>query len=186
MNLNKMMKAPSNRVFGIILLFGVVILAVILSKYNQTKTTTHEKLTMQASHYDVSYAQPSQMNTPQVQSDPAFSMPSNNYLEVSGIQSPSPPSNCNGQNNLNPSDLLPKDVHSEWSDINPASNDLRNVNLLTANQMIGINTVSSSLRNANYQERSEPVIPKKDIGPWAHSTIEPDLFRRPLEIGGND
>ena len=177
-----MMKSPSNGVFGIILLFGVVVLAVILSKYNQTKSSTHEKLTMQASPYDASYAP----QTHTQQSDPTFSMPTNNYLEVSGIQSPSPPSNCSGQNNLNPSDLLPKDMHSEWSDINPASNDLRNVNLLTANQMIGINTVSSSLRNANYQERSEPVIPKKDIGPWAHSTIEPDLFRRPLEIGGND
>jgi hypothetical protein len=97
-----------------------------------------------------------------------------------------PPPNCNMANNLEPSDLLPKDMHSEWSDINPASNDLKNVNLLTANQMIGINTVSSSLRNANYQERSEPIIPKTDVGPWYHSTIEPDLYRRPLEIGEKD
>jgi hypothetical protein len=187
MNLNKMMKAPSNRVFGMILLFGVVVLAVILTKYNNTKTVTHEKLTMRMNPFDISAnTVPQQMNTGAGQSEPSFSMPNNNYLEVSGIQSQTPPSSCNGQSNLNPSDLLPKDMNSEWSDVNPASNDLKNVNLLTANQMIGINTVSSSLRNANYQERSEPVIPKKDVGPWAHSTIEPDLFRRPLEIGGLD
>jgi hypothetical protein len=39
------------------------------------------------------------------------------------------PSNCNMENTLNPSDLLPKDMNSEWSDVNPASNDLKNVNI---------------------------------------------------------
>ena len=167
-----MMKAPSNRVFGMILLFGLIVLAVILMKYNQTKSSSKEKMT---SNY----------------SQPLYDMSSNipemgPHLPVNDIRSQTPPSNCNNQTNLNPSDLLPKDIHSEWSDVNPASNDLKNVNLLTANQMIGINTVSSSLRNANYQERSEPIIPKTDVGPWYHSTIEPDLYRRPLEIGGKD
>lgn len=162
-----MMKTPSNRVFGMILLFGLVVLAVILMKYNQTKSSSKEKMTSHYSPalYDMSSNAP--MMGPQ--------------MPVNGIQSPPP--NCNEPNNLNPSDLLPKDMNSEWSDVNPASNDLKNVNLLTANQMIGINTVSSSLRNANYQERSEPIIPKTDVGPWYHSTIEPDLYRRPLEIG---
>lgn len=170
-----MMKAPSNRVFGTILLFGIVVLAVILMNYNQSKSSSKEKMTMkpyQPALYDSSLNDSASFKGP--------------HLEVNGIQSQSPPSNCNNQNNLNPSDLLPKDVNSEWSDVNPASNDLKNVNLLTANQMIGINTVSSSLRNANYQERSEPIIPKTDVGPWYHSTIEPDLFRRPLEIGCKD
>jgi hypothetical protein len=168
MNISKMMKAPSNRVFGMILLFGLIVLAVILMKYNQTKSSSKEKMT---THYN-----------------PA---PYDNSATIAmGPQLPAngqtPPPNCNMENNLAPSDLLPKDMHSEWSDINPASNDLKNVNLLTANQMIGINTVSSSLRNANYQERSEPIIPKTDVGPWYHSTIEPDLYRRPLEIGEKD
>ena len=164
-----MMKAPSNRVFGMILLFGLIVLAVILMKYNQTKSSSKEKMTARYSPalYDVS-SNVSDMG-PQ--------------LPVKGMQSQTPPSNCNNPSSLNPSDLLPKDVNSEWSDVIPASNDLKNVNLLTANQMIGINTVSSSLRNANYQERSEPIIPKTDVGPWYHSTIEPDLYRRPLEIG---
>lgn len=163
-----MMKAPSNRVFGMILLFGLIVLAVILMKYNQTKSSSKEKMT---SHYNPAPYDVSS-NTTMGPHLPANGQP--------------PPPNCNMENNLNPSDLLPKDMHSEWSDINPASNDLKNVNLLTANQMIGINTVSSSLRNANYQERSEPIIPKTDVGPWYHSTIEPDLYRRPLEIGEKD
>jgi len=163
------MKTPSNRVFGMILLFGLVVLAVILMKYNQTKSSSKEKMSSRYSPalYDMSSNEP--VMGPQ--------------MPVNGIQSQTPSSNCNEPSNLNPSDLLPKDMHSEWSDVNPASNDLKNVNLLTANQMIGINTVSSSLRNANYQERSEPIIPKTDVGPWYHSTIEPDLYRRPLEIG---
>ena len=166
-----MMKAPSNRVFGMILLFGLIVLAVVLMKYNQTKTSTKEKMSVKFSPSLIDLSS----NGPVMGPPP---------LSVS--QNQQPPSNCNTQVNLSPSDLLPKDIHSEWSDVNPASNDLKNVNLLTANQMIGINTVSSSLRNANYQERSEPIIPKTDVGPWFHSTIEPDLYRRPLEIGGKD
>jgi len=172
MNIGKMMKEPSNKVFGLILLFGVVILIVILSKYNQSKSSHHESMKMQGgsgSMLEIS----GNMIAPSTPSQGGF-------MDVTGIQSAPPTEN---QNSINPSDLLPRDVNSEWSSINPASNDLKNLNLLSADQMIGINTVSSSLRNANYQERSEPIIPKKDIGPWGNSTIEPDNFRRSLEIG---
>lgn len=163
-----MIKEPSNKVFGIILLFGAVVLVVILMKYNQSKSSQHETMKLRplsASTFEASGNSVSQ---------PAFETNQGNFMDV--------PSQDN-QNSMNPSDLLPKDVNSEWSNVNPASNDLKNLNLLSADQMIGINTVSSSLRNANYQERSEPIIPKKDIGPWGNSTIQPDTFRRPLEIG---
>ena len=63
-------------------------------------------------------------------------------------------------------------------------NDLKNVNMLNSDQLIGINTVGSSLRNANYQIRSEPTNPRVNVGPWNASTIDSDSFRRPLEIGG--
>ena len=58
-----------------------------------------------------------------------------------------------------------------------------NVNLLKAGYHIGIDTVGSSLRNANLQVRSEPPNPQISVGPWNNSTIEGDPFRRPLEIG---
>ena len=50
--------------------------------------------------------------------------------------------------------------------------------------MAGINTVGSSLRNANLQLRSEPANPKTATNcPWNISTIETDKFRKQLEIG---
>ena len=166
-----MMKDPSNNVFGIILLFGVVVLIVILMKYNQTKSSMPESMRLRANGGSLLDSSGS--------SQQGFEPNPGNFMEVTGIQT-SPTEN---QNNMNPTDLLPRDVNSEWSSVNPASNDLKNLNLLTADQVIGINTVSSSLRNANYQERSEPIIPKKEIGPWGNSTIEPDTYRRDLEIG---
>ena len=97
------------------------------------------------------------------------------------------PPSCSRQPVVNPEDLLPKDTNSQWAQLNPRGNgDLNNVNLLQAGYLYGINTVGSSLRNANLQVRSEPSIPKANVGPWNSSTIEPDSFRRPLEIGGCD
>ena len=175
-----MIKTPSNQVFGIILVVGAVVLTVILMKYNQTKSFSPEKMMnrLNPSTYDASF------NTPSASISSASTLTNNQFLEVSGMNSPTPPSSF--QQNLSPSDLLPKDMNSEWSNLNPASNDLKNLNLLSADQMIGINTVSSSLRNANLQIRSEPIITKKEVGPWAHSTIEPDTYRRSLEIGSKE
>ena len=86
--------------------------------------------------------------------------------------------------NYDPSELLPKDVNSQWAQLNPAgSADFKNVNLLKAGHLIGIDTVGSTLRNANLQERSEPPNPTSAVSPWMNTTIEPDLMRLPLEIG---
>lgn len=54
-------------------------------------------------------------------------------------------------------------------------------NFLTATQQRGMDTQGSSLRNANHQLRSDPPNPRKPVGPWLTSTIDPDLMRRPLE-----
>ena len=84
----------------------------------------------------------------------------------------------------NPSDLLPKDANSDWAKLNPSTmNAGATPDLLQAGYHIGLDTIGQTLRNANYQLRSDPVIPKQDIGPWSQSTIEPDLGRVPLEIG---
>jgi hypothetical protein len=170
MNFSKMMKDPSNNVFGIILLFGVVVLIVVLMKYNDTKSLQNESMKLRSNGGSMLEASGNMLTS----SDPS----QGGFMDVANIQGA--PMDTQG---IVPSDLLPRDVNSEWSNVNPASNDLKNLNLLSADQVIGINTVSSSLRNANYQERSEPIIPKKDIGPWGNSTIQPDTFRRPLEIG---
>lgn len=84
----------------------------------------------------------------------------------------------------NPSDLLPKDSNSDWAQLNPSvTGGGATPDLLQAGYHIGLDTIGQTLRNANYQLRSDPIIPKQDIGPWSQSTIEPDLGRVPLEIG---
>ena len=53
---------------------------------------------------------------------------------------------------------------------------------LNAGHHIGINTIGSSLRNANLQIRSECPNPQNVVCPWNQSTIGPDLTRRPLDV----
>jgi hypothetical protein len=95
--------------------------------------------------------------------------------------------NCFPRDRLSSEDLLPKDAaNNRWAQMNPAGQgDVKDQNYLTAGYHIGINTVGQSLRNANLQLRSEPVNPQIPVSPWNISTIEPDVNRRPLEIGGD-
>ena len=82
----------------------------------------------------------------------------------------------------NPSDLLPND--NQWSSLNPVmQNNPQLPDLLQAGYHIGLDTIGQTMKNANLQLRSDPVIPKKEVGPWNMSTIEPDLMRVPLEVG---
>jgi hypothetical protein len=83
----------------------------------------------------------------------------------------------------NPSDLLPSDNNSDWARLNPSLSEGMTPDLLQAGYHIGLDTVGQTLRNANLQLRSDPIIPKQDTGPWMQSTIEPDLGRIPLELG---
>ena len=108
------------------------------------------------------------------------------FASANGVQTSMPgiPSSCSHPNIQNPAELLPKDSNSQWAQLNPSGKgELANVNLLKAGYHIGIDTIGQTLRNANLQIRSEPPNPQLYVGPWLQSTIEPDLFRPPLEIG---
>ena len=95
-----------------------------------------------------------------------------------------PASSCQQRPSSNPGDLLPKDNNTQFAKLNPmGSGDLEAVKLLKAGYHAGINTVGSSLRNANLQVRSEPPNPQTPVSPWLNTTIEPDLMRTPLELG---
>lgn len=102
---------------------------------------------------------------------------------------PSPSAQTGGyalQPVANPQDLLPKDMNSQWSALNPAAmnqGDILMPDLLQAGYHIGLDTIGQTLRNPNLQLRSDPIITKADVGPWNHSTIEPDYARVPLELG---
>lgn len=88
---------------------------------------------------------------------------------------------------VDPSELLPKNMDTEFgASAMVSNNDLSEINLLSAGHHAGINTVGSSLRNPNLQLRSEPANPRAAVGPFLNSTIEPDMYRRPLEIGSTE
>lgn len=85
---------------------------------------------------------------------------------------------------LQADDLLPNDDYTNWHKLHPNGEGfLKNKNFLTAGHHIGINTQGQSLRNANYNLRSEPANPQLSTGIWLQSSIGPDTNRRPLEIG---
>lgn len=87
----------------------------------------------------------------------------------------------------NPADLLPKDANSQWTALNPSAMNTAGgpiaPDLLQAGNLIGLDTVGQTLKNANLQLRSDPVIVKQNVGPWNNSTYEADLGRVPLELG---
>ena len=115
---------------------------------------------------------------------PVQTSPEEQYAKVQGVVTDThglAPS-CENKPSVEPSELLPKDKNSEWAKLNPhGAGELSDVNLLKAGHHIGVNTVGSSLRNANLQLRSEPPNPQSNVGPWLQTTIEPDLQRKPLD-----
>jgi hypothetical protein len=93
------------------------------------------------------------------------------------------PSGCYPRDQLTPAELLPKDPNSIWAQQNPmGTGSLKGKNFLSAGALIGVNTVGQSLRNANYQLRSEPPNPQVPVSVFNVPTIEPDVNRRALEI----
>jgi len=172
MKLNKFNLKGQENIFNIVLGLGLIVVIFVLFQYNRNKTNVFDNMTAPAP-------------VPKQSGGVAASSPDDSsFMQVSGVNTTTPKSGCNTPAMIDPSELLPRDVNSEWSNVNPASNDLKNVNMLNSDQLIGINTVGSSLRNANYQIRSEPTNPRVNVGPWNASTIDSDSFRRPLEIGG--
>lgn len=107
----------------------------------------------------------------------------------SGVQAPNMFSdvNCQPKDRLTAADLLPKDAANlQFAQTNPSGQgSLNDKNLLTAGYHVGIDTQAGSLRNANYQLRSDPPNPQLKVGPWLSSTIAPDLSRKHFEIGSN-
>jgi hypothetical protein len=144
----------------IIILVIFIVLMVALSSYSNSKTYVMDKFESGEA------AAPSPVYSPE---PPA---PMVNTPGTYGLQEVA-----------NPSELLPIDSNKEWSSLNPTSMNGAMPDLLTAGYHIGLDTIGQTLKNANLQLRSEPIIPKVDIGPWNQSTIESDYARTPFEIG---
>ena len=106
------------------------------------------------------------------------------YTQSMDVPSSPPDGGYAMQQTIQPSELLPSDANSQWSALNPVNQgNIAMPDLLQAGYHIGLDTIGQTLRNPNYQLRSDPIIPKQEIGPWNQSTIEPDLGRVPLEVG---
>jgi hypothetical protein len=183
-NLQKNIKAHH-----FIALIGILVLVLALMQYSGRKTNYSDGF---GNGYSSS---PSNVpNSTSVAESAGSAMPASEPLGGNEVYSNVPAGTttstyglapaARANKNYDPSELLPKDINSQWAQLNPAgSADFKNVNLLKAGSLIGIDTIGSSLRNANLQERSEPPNPTTSVSPWLNSTIEPDLMRTPLEIG---
>lgn len=106
------------------------------------------------------------------------------YASVEGIQGRQPFQSCIEQQGAwLSSNLLPKDtsnVTDDWN-VNTPGN-LEDKNFLEAGHHFGVDTVGSSHKNANWQLRSEPIIPREKISPFLNSSIMPDDHRRRFDI----
>jgi hypothetical protein len=126
---------------------------------------------------------------PNVAAPPGAAAGSEGYADLSDMEGPAKfgnadaPAGCYPRDQLTPGELLPKDPNSVWAQQNPmGTGSLKGKNFLSAGALIGVNTVGQSLRNANYQLRSEPPNPQVPVTVFNVPTIEPDVNRRALEI----
>jgi len=162
----------------LIVAYGVYMLASYLSTKGLSGNESNSQMQSQYKNTNAAYSGAVSPSEPLGQNEV--------FASANGAQTSMPglPSSCSNSNISNPSELLPKDANSQWAQLNPSGKgELANINLLKAGYHIGIDTVGQTLKNANLQIRSEPPNPKLDVSIWNQSTIEPDLFRVPLEIG---
>lgn len=152
---------------SIIILVVVVVLGYALYSYSDTKFTVRDQMDTGDTG-----------SVPQAVDSPTPA-PSSTDNSISGNVP---------QAVANPKDLLPADANSQWGALNPSAVNPGSIampDLLQAGYHIGLDTIGQSLRNANLQLRSDPIIPPAAVGPWNQSTITPDYGRVPLEIGSS-
>lgn len=167
----------------VLLLLGGIVLIYVVMNYSSNKNFMPENMAPKNRRgYGSADSVPSSSMLPAGANEGTFAVDSS-PLNASDSNLTGMPSNCSGNNTNNPSDLLPKDGNSGWGLQPMGSGDYLGVNFLNAGYLNGIDTVGSSLRNANLQVRSEPPNPQLVVSPWMNTTIEPDSFRQPLEIG---
>ena len=146
----------------IIVLIMIVLLCGALVYYSNSKTVSFEKME--------DGSKPEAKQT--VAEDTV--LPSPVATDNSAMVSPS----------ASPSDLLPNDANQQWTSLNNLNGANINMpDLLQAGNLIGLDTIGQTMKNANLQLRSDPIIVKQDVGPWNNSTYEADLGRVPLELG---
>lgn len=166
----KEVKTALSKFFGKSWIPVVIILVVCfaLLAYTNTKTRIVDKMTTAPSSPTTVHEASESTAEEKVESS------ANSYASSKGTSS----------NVLSPSELLPNDPNSEWATLNPINQgNIAMPDLLNSGYHLGLDTIGQTLKNPNYQIRSDPYIEKKEIGPWNNSTFEPDIARVPLELG---
>ena len=116
------------------------------------------------------------------------------YPQNSNTYSPQPDkqdiyAKCGSGSPLTSADLLPSnDPSNNWGLSNPQvptnSATLAGTNFIDGSNFMPIDTQGNSLRNANLQLRSDPIVQQiPNITPWGNTTIGPDTNRKQFEIG---
>ena len=159
----------------VIVLVGFIVLAVVFMYYSTGKVTVRDGMSEGNAQVPSTGAKKNASASDDAQETQANTAPVATQEHFQGYSE---------KEVANPSELLPKDENSQWSSLNPVSQSNPQMpDMLQAGYHIGLDTIGQTMKNANLQLRSDPVIQKGDIGPWNQSTIEPDLMRVPLEVG---
>ena len=158
----------------VIVLVGFIVLAIVFMYYSTGKITVRDGMSEGKAQVPSTDASADAQDTQEsaVSQEPSAPVKKESFQGYSEKEV------------ANPSELLPNDENSQWSSLNPVSQSNPQMpDMLQAGYHIGLDTIGQTMKNANLQLRSDPVIQKGDIGPWNQSTIEPDLMRVPLEVG---
>jgi hypothetical protein len=77
------------------------------------------------------------------------------------------------EDKFNAGEFLPKEANNDWfEDVHAVS--VKNRHLINIYRPIGVNTVSSTLKNPSLDLRGAPANPKTFVSPFNNSSIEPD------------
>ena len=173
-------KFLKNNMNYILMAIGLIAISYVFYVYNDQKNTNSMSSGVPGSNPSDVCDGRNAKQTP----SPAQPLGKNEVYQATDAKTTMAGAACSTSMVSDPAELLPNDTNSQWSNMNPrGGGQLQSINLLSAGSLIGINTIGSSLRNANLQLRSEPANPQIDVGPWNQSTIQPDVMRVPLEIG---
>ena len=77
------------------------------------------------------------------------------------------------EDKFNNAELLPNEGNSDWfEDVQTVG--IKNKHMINIYRPVGVNTISTTLKNPSHDLRGAPPNPKKFVSPWNISTIEPD------------
>lgn len=86
---------------------------------------------------------------------------------------------------VKPADLLPLDTNDRWQKENNLPG-LKMPDLMSADFMIGRDSIGQSLKNPNLQTRADPPIPRITGNLWNNSTIDNDFVKSELNISKSE